>query len=43
MSPLDKIWTHMKYATCFETPYEQIKYTDQFLEIDDLLLDSLWL
>lgn len=35
MAPSDKIWTNLKYTQCFETPIEQIKCANQFLEIDD--------
>jgi tetratricopeptide (TPR) repeat protein len=32
-----RIYINFVYATCFETPYERIKYLKQLLEIDDHL------
>ena len=42
MPILYKIWTNWLYANMFETPYEEIKYLKQLMEIDDQLLFVYW-
>ena len=37
-----KIYTNWVYASFFETPYEEIKYIRQLLEIDDQVTDFLF-
>jgi tetratricopeptide (TPR) repeat protein len=42
LSPQSKIIADFAYATYFETPYEEIKYLKQFLQIDDQLPVINW-
>jgi len=42
LSPKSKIIAGFSYATFFETPYEEIKYLKQYLELDDQSATMHW-
>jgi len=42
LSMQEKLWANWLHSLYFETPYEQIKYLKQFLEIDDQEPDSYY-